>query len=401
MKMEELKFSRSTFVLKDQQGSVVAACCMHVDDGLLAGDPTSKEYQQLLKAIDQAFNIKEWKKLGTTPTTYLGMDVIYDQKKGEIVDDMKLYVMKIFPMEYEAKNEEKLSPKDTTKFRRLVMQMRWPAQHVLPEYMFVISHLAQRVTSAVGADAKKANDVLAKMRRSAENGKAVLRYRKLQGKLMVVSYFDASLGKKEAMAAQLGEFHLQTTEAAKNEITTGNPIEYHSNKIARVVRSSMAAEGCAMTTAADHQLLSRMLCDAFWHGRTDVSPKWKECIETTGAIVTDAKSLYDHCLRVGHMATERQTALDILAVKTMIQENLVKLFWTPTFKQLADALTKEMDDILLRKFRKDGKVCLVQSKEDEQIEVQRAQIRKGQRERRNLRMKSAKQPTRFSLNVKI
>lgn len=102
------------------------------------------------------------------------------------------------------------------------------------------------------------------------------------------------------------------------------------------------------------------------------------------------------------MATERQTALDILAVKTMIQENLVKLFWTPTFKQLADPLTKEMDDILLRKFKKGGKVCLVQSKADEQIEVQRAsQIRRGQRERRNMRMKLAKQPTRSSLNVKI
>ena len=101
------------------------------------------------------------------------------------------------------------------------------------------------------------------------------------------------------------------------------------------------------------------------------------------------------------MATERQTALDILAVKTMIQENLVKLFWTPTFKLLADPLTKEMDDILLRKFKKGGKVCLVQSKEDEQIEVQRAQIRRGQRERRNMRMKLAKQPTRSSLNVKI
>ena len=264
------------FVLKDQHGSVVAACCMHVDDGLLAGDPASREYQALLKAVDQAFNVKEWKKLGSQPTSYLGMEVSYDREKGEIADDMKLYVTKIFPMEHQAKNEERLNSRDTTRFRRLVMQMRWPAQRVLPEYMYIISHLAQKVTSAVGADAKKANEVLTKMKKSAENGEAALRYRRLHGKLLVVSYFDASLGKKEAMAAQLGEFHIITTEAAKNEITTGNPIKYHSNKIARVVRSSMAAEGCAMTTAADHQLLSRMSCDAFWHGRAEVVPKWKE-----------------------------------------------------------------------------------------------------------------------------
>ena len=42
---------------------------------------------------------------------------------------------------------------------------------------------------------------------------------------------------------------------------------------------------------------------------------------------------------------------------------------------------------------------LVQTKADEAIESQRAKIRKGQRERRNLRLK-AKQPTRSLLDVK-
>ena len=387
-------------MLKDEKNQVIAACCMHVDDGLLAGDPSTPGFQRLLKSVDEAFNIKEWKSLDANPTTYLGMEIKYDKEGRKITDDMESYVMKILPMEYEAKNENRLNAKEVTKFRRLIMQMRWPAQHVLPVYMYVVSHLAQKVTQAVGADAKKANEVLAKMKESAKRGEAVLHYYGLRGELMVVSYFDASLGKKEAMAAQLGEFHIITTQDVQEKVVCGNVIEYHSNKIARVVRSSMAAEGCAMTTAADHQLLSRMLCDAFWFGKTEVAPKWKEQILTKGAIITDAKSLYGHCLKVGHMASERQTALDILAVKTMIQENLVKLFWTPTFKQLADALTKEMDDSLLRKFKKDGMVCLVQSKEDAAMEVQRAQIRKGQREGRNMRLKKAKQPTLFSLNVK-
>ena len=42
------------------------------------------------------------------------------------------------------------------------MQMRWPAQHVMPEYMFVVSNLAQRVTRATYEDWKKATAGLAR-----------------------------------------------------------------------------------------------------------------------------------------------------------------------------------------------------------------------------------------------
>ena len=280
-------------------------------------------------------------------------------------------------MKYEAKSEERLSPEEVTKFRRLIMQMRWPAQHVLPEYMYVISFLAQKVTTAVGAHAKKANDTLRMMKESSKSGEAKLHYYKIQGKPMVVSFFDASLGKKEVLSAQLGEFHVITSEDVRDRSVRGNVVEYHSNKIPRVVRSSMAAEGCAMTSAADHQLLTRMIWDALFHGKTTVDTQWRKSLVTPGALITDAKSLYDHCCKVGHMASERQTALDILTIKDMIQEQLISTHWTPTFKQMADSLTKEMDDALIQEFKRSGSLCLVQTKADEEIESQRAKIRRG------------------------
>ena len=125
MGMEELSFSRSTFVLKSKAGKVVAVCCMHVDDGFLAGEEGSEEYKALLNNIDKNFNIKEWKTLSEKPVSYLGMEVVYDRKNGKMTDDMTEYVKKIEEMQYEAKNEEKLSPEEVTKFRRLIMQMRW------------------------------------------------------------------------------------------------------------------------------------------------------------------------------------------------------------------------------------------------------------------------------------
>ena len=106
-----------------------------------------------------------------------------------------------------------------------------------------------------------------------------------------------------------------------------------------------------------------------------------------GYMVTDAKSLFDHCHKTGGLAQERQTALDLLMVKGLMEKQLLLMKWVPTFRQIADSLTKSMKDVLLTAFKKSGKLCIVGTEEDELLEKKRSMIRKGQRERRNARIK--------------
>lgn len=58
-------------------------------------------------------------------------------------------------------------------------------------------------------------------------------------------------------------------------------IEYHSNKISRVVKRSMAAEECSMTSASDKQLYNRLLLQALWFGKVQLETNWREklCIQ--------------------------------------------------------------------------------------------------------------------------
>ena len=268
------------------------------------------------------------------------------------------------------------------------MQMRWPAQHVLPEFMFVVSELAQVATRATGSDWKKACKVLKEMKECAARGEAKITYHPLVGEPMVVTYFDAALGKKNESRAQQGEIHFVTTKKALTEKTFANVVEYHSNKISRVVKSSMAAEGCSMTSAADKQLYNRLLLQALWFGHVQLETNWRERLCILGIVVTDAKSLYDHCMKTGHLASERQTALDILQTKELIQNDFIQLKWTPTFRQLADGLTKEMEQCLLREWKRTHKICLICTAADLEVEEHRAKVRKAQRERRAARMKS-------------
>ena len=387
--MEEIPFCRSTFVAQDDSG-VFAFCGLHVDDGFLVGDPQKPQFAALKSRIDQNFNIKGWESLNMKGIDYLGMKVRYDSQKNEIIDDMKEYVLKITPVDMSEIPKGKLIGKSLTSYRQLVMRMRWPIQHVLPEFMFRASSLAQAVSVATHEHVKEANTLLQDLHTSARNGEAQLTYRALHGEPLFVTYFDAALGKKDGVA-QSGEIHLLTDTQAISEKRMSNILEFHSNKISRVVRSSMAAESCALTRGADHQLYNRLLYDALRFGKVKTDGSWRDTLRVPGILVTDARALYDHCHTTGHMAQERQTALDLLMSKRMIEEKLMSLRWVPTFKQLADSLTKNMKDILLRQLKRDGLMCLTSTHEDVQEEQRRSQIRKGQRERRAARAKQDQQ----------
>lgn len=382
--LKELPFSRSTFVASDEDGPF-AVCTLHVDDGMLGGSEKCKKFQKLLKMIDQRFNIKEWKTVGKEPLDFLGCKVFREGRN--VVDCMKTYTQKIEPMKV-VREERELDDQERTAFRRLIMQLRWPAQHVLPEKLYAVSELAQAVTKATMSHARTANSLLATFQKMAESGMMKMIYRPLPGDPCVVSFFDASLGKSTGVKAQQGQVHFLSTLQARDEPVISSVVEFRSSRITRVVKSSLAAEGNALSNAADEQLFLRLITGALWYGPEVVTAEWKESLRVPGIVVTDAKALFDHLEKTGHMTSERQTMLDILAAKQLVESASMMVAWVPTFRQFADVLTKDMVDELFKKFKRDGLLCLRETADDARLEAHRATLRKAQRERRKLRMKA-------------
>ncbi len=72
--LHELPFSRSTFV-RTKDGFSTVVCALHVDDGILAGDPQSEEFKLVYDKINERFNIKEWQVLGEKGADFLGCKV--------------------------------------------------------------------------------------------------------------------------------------------------------------------------------------------------------------------------------------------------------------------------------------------------------------------------------------
>lgn len=161
----------------------------------------------------------------------MGMTVYYDRKQKIMTDDMAKYVEKIEGMAQRGEKTQALSPGELTSFRQLVMKMRWPCQHVMPEYMYRVSALAQRVSKANQEDVKMANVLLKEMKETAKRGGAKLTYRAVVSDPCFVSYFDASLGKKGDGTAQSGEVHLLTDMAATTTPRTACIIEFIATRL--------------------------------------------------------------------------------------------------------------------------------------------------------------------------
>ena len=216
--------------------------------------------------------------------------------------------------------------------------------------------------------------------------------------MAVVTFLDASFAKETKGRSQQGMFQVATTTNALEGKTTANQIETNSSKISRVVKSTMAAESCSLGTAVDRQLYVRLLFQVCMYGEENMDKDWRLGLRVPGYLVTDARSLYDHLTTTGSLPAERQTMLDLLSAKELIEAGVIHIRWVPTQHQLADHLTKQMSCELLKKFKEDQQVALVQSKEEAKVEKHKSELRRAQRQRRKVRMKQVNENS--SPNIK-
>ena len=92
---EELRVCRSVFCLRDANKQLSGIVTLHVDDGLIFGDPNNKTYREARKKINENFNIKEWHKLDAEikrdDEEYLGARWNQDIDNDVITCDMDRY----------------------------------------------------------------------------------------------------------------------------------------------------------------------------------------------------------------------------------------------------------------------------------------------------------------------
>ena len=385
----ELCCARAVFILRDKE-ETVAMLTLHVDDGLLAGDEGNQRYQRAVRDINSKFKIKEWHDLKKGTANYLGMRWTQDDRGVTL--DMDEYIGNLTVMELKKPVQEEVKLDDGTVhiFRSVLAKVRWPVSHVVPELAYAVSSLAQvGPTALTWEQARQLNLVVTTLKKMAQAGQARIVLPKLRGnQVAVVTPFDASFAKEPGLKSQAGFMSFLTTgDLTKGEVP-GALVEYQNTTISRVVKSTLASESASLSTALDRQLYLRLLVQSLLEGEPIYAPDWRHKLTVPGILVTDAKSLYDHLNTTGKIPKERQTMIDLLVARDLIEANAVRLCWVPTKHMLADILTKMMaPGAVFRMFRDKQLYSLIRNDEEQEEELRLLGLRQGQRQRRKVRDK--------------
>lgn len=225
---------------------------LHVDDMLVAGDPSS-EFGQMIESLKKDFEFGMWEEL--TPqheVTYCGG--VLQRTSTTIEVSYKKYLQKICPITApkQRNTKEKFNSAETTKCRGLLGALQWPGgQGVLP-LCATTSLLAGELPTGDETVIQNLNKAL---RFGEETANNPLKFQEIVSNikdLAIMCFCDAAFGVRTDLASQDGYLVVATDrQALTGEKCRYSPLAWRSLKLPRVFRSSLSAESQTMASALE------------------------------------------------------------------------------------------------------------------------------------------------------
>ena len=389
-------FCPCTFVLPNPITKVTEGIVgVHVDDGLCCGSPY---FQQKLQELAKKFPFGSHKKQNFT---FTGLKI--EQKPDySIWVNQSQYVKDITPINLtrERKNqlEDVVNEKERQSLRAVVGSLQYAAVNSRPDLCSRLGWLQSNINKAKVSTLVEANRILHEAKMHSD---VAIHVQSIPlADLRFVAFSDASFASAKNPDSHQGMVIMSCHKnIADNRPGAVNPLLWHSKKIQKVAVSTLSAESMALSGSVDVLSWVRL----YWGWILNVNLPWKQADATLltlppafaaipptseeeyfqnttphedvqklvkqlpkeheSIITTDCKSLYDLVSRTAPPScSEFRTLLQAKLIKEHIH-NGIQIRWVPSAAQIADALTKVMDNTILRECLKLGKYCLHDEKE--------------------------------------
>ena len=121
-------------------------------------------------------------------------------------------------------------------------------------------------------------------------------------------------------------------------------LSWHSGRLARVARSSAAAEIQAACDADDESLYCRLALSAILFGQFALKDYASAAATIPAAHVIDARCVYDALARSESSTLglrDKKSGLEALSLKQSVSSSRTALRWTHSKAMVADVMTKD------------------------------------------------------------
>ena len=323
----------------------------HVDDGICGGD---RYFYQQLELLKQSLPFGSFKQRKFV-FTGIQLEQLPD---CSILASQEDYVKSIPAIDIGKHRRQTpdapVSEDELSKLRGVIGSLQYAVTHTRPDMAAKLGEVQIQIAKATVQTLLLANKVL---RETQENSQVKICFRHIPvHQLTHVSFGDASFASAKQLSSFQGTIICATNpDLDKNMKAPISPLSWISKKISRVVRSTLSAEAFSMSNGVDRLGWMRLLWGTINIDKFDWRNPSKGFQQLPVAtIVTDCKSLFDLVSRTAMPSCEEfRTTLEVLLIRERCQEHC-HFRWIPTALQVADALTKPMDPILLRQVLSSG-----------------------------------------------
>ena len=335
---------------------------MHVDD-VIGGGNGNETFDRIMTTVRKEFDFGAWE-VGIF--RFKGRQTS-QMPNGQIVRDMEQYKHELeqtgVSKEDKTKPERVLNSKEHTQFRGGVGSLGWIVDHCCPQLSFQLAELRRKQASPTVEDLLKLNKVI----RTAKVIESKIKIRSIPVEhLRFMGVHEAAHANLEGGASQQGHLILAVHASITNCRVPVCVLSWQSKKIKRVVRSSLAAETCSMSTCQEHldwmrimweQMTVVILCLRITNSFSRRVPVFLS--PTAKACMTQYKE------GAPPASTDKRFAIELAIVKAKAVSGETDLRWIDARYQIADCLTKHASrksEVVLQKILQEHSGELLQKR---------------------------------------
>ena len=281
---------------------------------------------------------------------------------------------------------------ERTALRAVLGGLQWPSTQTAPWLQAAVSLMAGSVTKATTQTLLDANKIL---RYAKENADVGLEYRCLGEKdnMTFIAFSDASFACRPELSSQCG-YLLAMVDKTVAEGAEGhyNVLDWRSWKLARISRSTLAAESQAASEAADSLLFTSTFWNLIWKPWRPLTDVQTAKMPAKPHLIVDAKALYDLLGKPevqANSGSDKRTTIEVLVTQDKLTCCGATTLWVSSEQQYADGLTKQSAAQLLAERLRSH---LVRLKSDKSFQA--AKKKTPQERKKNSEMFAIKKPKR-------
>ena len=293
---------------------------LHVDDFLHMGDMVFEE--KVIRKIREKYRIG---KSEDGSFIYTGLN-INEVPEGIKIDQLQ-YIPEIstvsIPNGPGVCKDDIVPSESKSSLRRTVGQANWAARRTRPDVGFDLMELSMRFNNATVSDLRRAKKVVDRLNME----EVVILFPRLSPtKLSIRTYSDASFANLiDGVSSGRGHVIFLVDENDQSA-----PLHWTSNKVKRVVNSTLAAEALALQEAIDCAIYLRELLREM-HNK----PFLRLPIESW----VDNNNAFD-AVHLTTQVSDTKLRIDIADIKESMRDSDVTVKWCPGDEMIANSLTK-------------------------------------------------------------